>query len=115
MSNVEPPLTHIKINQLSTYVAAHTVSSTAFQTRLSKEYLNQLQVRTKWKIDKCQDLSNGVLVLIKDGILSPMNWIIGLIPEVASGNGMVRVATVKTSNGVFKKPATRLCLLPINH
>lgn len=41
--------------------------------------------------------------------------LLGKIVAVQSGNdGIVCVITVKTANGLFKRPIAKLCLLPLH-
>lgn len=85
-----------------------------FWRQWSSEYLSQLQSRPKW-LKTTQNLDIGNLVLIKDERLPPLNWLMGRIVEIHPGNdGLVRVASVRTKNGVLKRPITKLCLLPID-
>ncbi|KAJ8974515.1 hypothetical protein NQ317_000317 [Molorchus minor] len=72
----------------------------------------QLQTRTKWKEKHPELLQPGVLVLIKDKNLPPLKWAMGRVMEVHKGaDGVVRVVTLKTAQGVFKRPASKLCII----
>ena len=56
----------------------------------------------------------GTLVTMKDERLQPMQWKMGRIIEVRPGDdGIVRVATVKTDSGKYKRTIKLLC--PILH
>nr|CAH7764606.1 unnamed protein product [Callosobruchus chinensis] len=81
--------------------------------RWSKEYISQLQQRHKWKTSLgAEVLKEGVLVLVKDDNLSPMNWRLGRIVSAHSGSdGVNRVFSVKTQQGLIKRSFSKLCPL----
>lgn len=86
-----------------------------FWKRWSKDYLQTLQQRNKWRFAK--DLENllNSLVLLKDDHSHPCQWKIGRIIEVHPGSdNVIRVVTVKTNNGVVKRAINKVCLLPID-
>ncbi|XP_071055150.1 uncharacterized protein [Onthophagus taurus] len=84
-----------------------------FWARWKRDYLHTLQQRSKWN-KKSLNLAAGDLVIIKNEQQPPLKWDTGRIIEVHPGkDGIVRVATVRTSTGVLKRPATKLCPLPI--
>ncbi|XP_046397751.1 uncharacterized protein LOC124164469 [Ischnura elegans] len=83
-----------------------------FWGRWSKEYLTGLQQRTLW-IKKKPNLSPGDLVMLKEENLPPLKWNLGRVIEVYPGeDGLVRVASVKTACGVWKRAISKLCPLP---
>lgn len=46
--------------------------------------------------------------------MPPSKWLLGRIVEVFPGlDGVVRVANVRTKNGVLKRSITKLSVLPI--
>lgn len=81
--------------------------------RWSREYLHTLIYRPKW--DKSGSSVNiGALVLIKDETLPPLKWCVGRVMETMVGqDGVVRVARVKTSSGLYIRPLNKLCPLPV--
>lgn len=80
--------------------------------RWNREYLNQLQVRDKWFRSKGPSLSIGTIVLIRDDNHPPHHWKIGRVTEThEDSEGVIRVATVRTIAGQFKR-AVRLLLCP---
>uniref|UniRef100_A0A8D8Y2Z5 Integrase catalytic domain-containing protein n=1 Tax=Cacopsylla melanoneura TaxID=428564 RepID=A0A8D8Y2Z5_9HEMI len=85
-----------------------------FWKRWTNEYLSSLQERTKWMKDAPIKLQVGMLVLIKSENTPVLSWLLGRIIEVfkSSSDGVARVALVKTSHGVYKRPAVKLCPLP---
>lgn len=85
----------------------------SFWARWVKEYLPTLAPRND--IRKRQDnVKPGDLVIIADGTLPRNIWPRGLIERVYPGpDGVVRSAEVRTRGGIFKRPARRLVVLPI--
>lgn len=85
----------------------------SFWKRWQTEYLHSLQQRPKW-MSRTKNLRNGDLVLIRDENLPPCKWLLARILETHPGSdGLVRVVTIKTKNGVFKRAISKVCLLPI--
>lgn len=84
-----------------------------FWTRWSKEYVNELQVRTKWWI--FDNIKVGTLVLIKDDNTPSYLWKIGRVVDVHKGaDNIVRVVSIKCSTGVKKRAVSKVCALPLN-
>jgi len=74
-------------------------------------YLNSLQQRSKWRSQQ-PDLQPGILVLLRENNLPPMSWKPAVISENFPGSdGHVRVVTMKTSSGQFKRPIHKLLAL----
>lgn len=83
-----------------------------FWKRWHSEYLNTLQQRSKWT-KTTTNLKPDQLVLIKHDSLPPLQWKLGRILQVHSGDdNVVRVAQVKTSTGTLTRPVIKLCPLP---
>lgn len=60
------------------------------------------------------------MVLLKDDNLPPLRWKLGRVVETfveifAGDNGIVRVATVQTEGGRFRRAIQKLCPLSINY
>ncbi|GJQ78231.1 hypothetical protein Trydic_g2560 [Trypoxylus dichotomus] len=86
-----------------------------FWQRWSREYLEQLQRRTKWSKEFGENLCVGQLVLVREDNVPSLAWSMGRITAVCPGkDGIARVAVIKTSRSEVKRPANRLCVLPIN-
>jgi hypothetical protein len=52
-------------------------------------------------------------VLLKDENLQPTRWVLGRITTIHPGqDGLVRIVTVRTKTGEFKRPLVKICLLP---
>ena len=82
-----------------------------FWRRWSKEYLGTLQQRTKWQREKPNLQPEDIVILKTDKVFS-CHWPIARILEVHPGqDGRVRVATIKTATGVYKRPTAKLALL----
>jgi len=56
-----------------------------FWNRWTTEYLNQLQQRQKWKLNKGTQLEIGQIVLVKQQGLAPLHWVIGRVENVQVG------------------------------
>lgn len=83
-----------------------------FWDRWSKEYLNQLQPRSKWWKSK-PNLEVGDLVLVHVDNAAPLQWTLGRVSELLPGTDRkVRVLTVKTKYGHIKRSINKVYLLP---
>ena len=75
--------------------------------------MSSLQERTKWRRNSTDLLQIDDVVLLKDENLPPLKWVVGKISALHPGkDGVVRVATVTTATGDFKRALTKLCVLP---
>ena len=82
-----------------------------FWSRWSKEYLHTLQTRTKWQREK-PNLQPEDIVILKEDKTFTCHWPLARIIAVHPGqDGLVRVATIKTATGVYKRPTVKLALL----
>ncbi|XP_075157660.1 uncharacterized protein LOC142230928 [Haematobia irritans] len=83
-----------------------------FSQRWKSEYVTELQRRYKWKTT-CNNVKENDFVVVKDDSLPPTEWRLGRITKVIRGNdNNVRVAEVKTQNGIIVRPIVKLCVLP---
>lgn len=83
-----------------------------FWARWSKEYIVELQHRTKWTSEKTA-LKLNSLVLVKEDNLPPLKWKLGRIVAVHPGpDGVNRVADIKTATGVIRRAFSKICPLP---
>lgn len=84
-----------------------------FARRWKEEYLKELHKRFKWKYPQ-RDYAVGDLVIIRQDNLPPNQWRLGRIEAVIRGNdSRVRVADVRTANGIVTRPIVKLILLPL--
>ncbi|KAG7299296.1 hypothetical protein JYU34_016216 [Plutella xylostella] len=81
--------------------------------RWRAEYLSQLSIRPKWRSPQ-PNIKEGDIVIIQDANLPPGKWALGRVLETHPGkDGYVRVVSVKTKNGVLKRPIVKLSRLPV--
>ncbi|EZA60058.1 hypothetical protein X777_15544, partial [Ooceraea biroi] len=108
---LEPSLEHVPTSRLSRWQSLRQTID-RFWTRWSREYLQRLQAVSKWKHPSRQ-IMVGSLVLLIDDRLPPSKWLLGrIIQTYAGADGLIRVATVRTADSVFKRPIVKLCPLP---
>lgn len=108
----DPKLEEIPMNRLARFQFLQQLNQ-GFWKRWSTEYLSHLQQRFKWT-ESITNIPVGSLVLIKHENLAPCHWPLGRIVEVHPGNdGVVRVATLKTTRGLLKRAVHKLCPLPL--
>lgn len=75
-------------------------------------YLHELQTRQKWNT-KSNPAREGMLVLVQQDNIPPLNWPIGIIDKLFPGSdGVSRVAIIRTKSGSYKRPVVKLCPLP---
>jgi len=108
----EPSRLDVPINRLERWTQLQAMVQ-GFWKRWHMEYLTSLHERTKWQLED-DNLKVDTLVVLKEPNLPPSKWILGRIQEVHAGqDDKVRVVTVKTAQGVFKRPITKLAILPL--
>ena len=82
-----------------------------FWQRWSQEYLSTLRKLVKWQ-QPTRNTSVGDIVVLHEDNMIPTKWPLGRVTETFSGSdGLVRVVSVKTQNGIFKRPIHKLALL----
>ncbi|KAK9721101.1 methyltransferase (DUF5641) [Popillia japonica] len=102
------PANRLKLHQRMQTIVGH------FWRRWSTEYLATLQQRTKWKVNSSNPIRKDDLVLLKEDHTPPSQWKLGRIQELHPGDdAVVRVVTVKTPAGTFRRSVTRVCVLPV--
>ena len=80
--------------------------------RWSNKYLAQLQRIVKWTTPN-KSLNVGDVVCVKSPTMGPTKWLLGRVMQEHRGeDGLVRVATIHTSQGIYKRPVTKLVPLP---
>lgn len=104
-------LTLEKLNRLDRYQMIDRMVQDYWK-RWHLEYLNTLQVRERWN-SPSKPIEIGTIVLLQQANTPPLQWPLGLIVEIFPGrDGVVRVVSVKTKNGIFKRPVIKVCPLP---
>lgn len=112
----EENLEHVKDNSLSRFQRIQSLKQ-GFWRRWSNEYLSELQIRSKWKASDGSEkrMERGALVLVKEDGVPPQRWVLARIVDLHPGSdGVVRVATIKTVQGIYKRPLVKLCQLPVD-
>ena len=83
-----------------------------FARRWKNEYITGLQTRVKWKTEQ-RNIQPEDFVVVKDDSLPPTEWRLGRVNKVIYGKDKkVRVAEIKTQNGVIVRSIAKLCRLP---
>lgn len=109
----ERDLTTVALSSLSRYKRVEQLRQ-SFWKRWSKEYISELQSRTKWK-DKGEDIRTGTLVLIKEDGLPPLKWRLGRVTALFPGkDGVSRVAEIRHATGTIKRAFSKICPLEID-
>lgn len=98
----------VPANRLSTWEHISKVRQD-FWARWSFEYLNELQIRTKW-IKNGPKIVVGAVVPIKDKNQSCTQWTMSRISKLRPGEDGIERAAVGRE---IKRSTNRLCLLPI--
>ncbi|XP_018375481.1 PREDICTED: uncharacterized protein LOC108769151 [Trachymyrmex cornetzi] len=108
----EKPVEGIPANRLSRWQYVQQIKQQFWQ-RWSREYLHSLQQRNKWYASK-SPIDVGQVVILMEDHAPPLSWNLGRIQELHPGeDGVTRTVTVRTPKGIYKRPITRLCILPI--
>ncbi|XP_018374002.1 PREDICTED: uncharacterized protein LOC108768167 [Trachymyrmex cornetzi] len=107
----EEPVEGIPANRLSRWQIQQIKQQ--FWRRWSREYLHSLQQRNKWYASK-SPIDVGQVVILMEDHAPPLSWNLGRIQELHPGEeGVTRTVTVRTAKGIYKRPITWLCILPI--
>ena len=86
-----------------------------FWEKWSRDYLVGLQTRNKWLREE-RNLEKGELVVVHEDNVAPQKWIMGRVLETVAGkDGKVRVASIRTQNGVISRAIHKLALLPLEY
>lgn len=110
----KPSYLNVPANRLSRWQYLNQLRD-HFWSKWSREYLSTLQSRAKWT-RKHPNIEIDTVVLLAEDNQPPQNWKLGRIVAVFPGNdGVVRVADVKTSTGVFRRAVSKLAPLPLQN
>lgn len=108
----EVDYTNINVNRLKFWNLCSKLKQD-FWNVWYKDYLTELQNRTKWKHNNV-NLNKGDLVIVKMSNVAPMRWPMGRIVKVVPGpDGKIRVAHVKMADKVYVRSYRTLCPLPM--
>lgn len=104
------PLDNIKETNLRRYEKLEKIRQ-HFWNRWQKEYVAELQQRTKWKTNLGK-LKIGDLVLLQEDHAPPLKWRLGRVKRLFPGpDNISRVADIDTLRGCVRRPLVRLCPL----
>ncbi|XP_076656367.1 uncharacterized protein LOC143361012 [Halictus rubicundus] len=84
----ERDVSDIATNRLSVWEHIQKMKQ-HFWTRWYKEYLNELNIRSKWRNNPTAHLHIGTLILLKEDNLPPLQWKLGRITEIHPGEDNV--------------------------
>ena len=77
----------------------------------SSEYTTSLKRYTKW-YHSSTNICVGDIVILQEDNLIPTKWPLARVIEVHPGkDDLVRVVTVKTSSGTYKRPISKIAFL----
>ena len=101
----------VQLNRLSRYQMIDRIVQD-FWERWRREYLHTLQSRAKWTKDTTPIQTGTVVVLAQDNV-PPLRWPLGIVEQVHPGtDGGVRVVSVRTRSGTYRRPVGKVCALP---
>lgn len=110
----EPDITNVNTNRLTRWRRLSHYSQIIWK-KWSREYLNQLQERKRWAVEKGPKLDIGTVVLVRDENLSPLYWKLGRVTSVQRGpDEIIRSAEVKLEKGSITRAVRKLCPLPFD-
>ena len=82
-----------------------------FWSRWSNEYITILNKYTKWP-HRSRNVSVGDIVILRDEVLFPTDWPLAKVIDVHPGrDDLVRVVTVRTAKGTYKRPVTKVVVV----
>ena len=82
-----------------------------FWQRWSSEYITSLKRYTKWH-HPSRNICVGDIVILQEDNLIPSKWPLARVIKVHAGkDDFVRVVTVKTNSGTYKRPISKIALL----
>ena len=75
------------------------------------QYVTALNKFSKWTRPS-KNVSIGDIVILRDETLFPTKWPLAKVVDVHPGrDNFVRVVTVKTMKGIYKRPITKVVVL----
>ena len=79
-----------------------------FWKRWSEEYIVELNKYMKW-LHESRNVGVGDIVLLRDATLFPTRWPLARVIDVH--DNLVRVVTLRTEKGEYKRPVTKIAML----
>ena len=77
----------------------------------SREYLQNLQKRSKWQQSQ-DNIKTGDIVLIKNENMAPTYWPLARVIKTHPGSdGLIRVVTLRTGKSTYQRPIHKLVKL----
>lgn len=111
-SVVDPNLQHLNESRLSIWQRLQQMQQNLWE-RWDKEYIAELQQRSKWR-SSFPNLPPNTFVLVKEDNLSPSKWKLERIEQIHVGaDSIARVASLCMSSGVIRRTLVKLCTLPL--
>lgn len=108
----EPDLDGIPENRLAAYQKSQRFTQQLWK-KWSQLYLSDLQNRTKWTVRR-NNIVVGTMVVLKEDNQPPLTWQLARVTETHAGSdGNIRVVTVKTKDGSYRRAISKICILPI--
>ena len=82
-----------------------------FWQRWSTEYISSLRRYTKWH-HPTRNVQVGDVVVVQEDNMVPTKWPFAKVIQTHTGkDGFVRVVTMKTATGTYKRPVTKIAVL----
>jgi hypothetical protein len=82
-----------------------------FWQRWQNEYLSSINRYNKWK-HPSRNVAPGDVVVLQESGIAPTKWPLGRVLETHPGqDNLVRVVTVKTAQGVYTRPVSKIAVL----
>lgn len=108
LTNLDDSSAALRQNWLTSQILANQ-----YWKRWVSDYLPEITRRSKW-FQQPKPIAVGDIVVIADPKMPRNCWLKGkIIGTRVSSDGQVRSATVRTANGVYDRPATKLAVLDI--
>ena len=107
----DPALAYRSISILSRWQLCQALVRHLWQ-RWSSDYLVSLRRTAKWHRPSA-NLQVGDVVILREDNVTPSKWPLARVMIVHKGqDSLVRVVTVKTSTGTYRRPVRKVVLLP---
>ena len=82
-----------------------------FWQRWSTEYISSLRHYTQWH-HPTRNVQVGDVIILPEDNMVPTKWPLAKVIQTHTGkDGLVRVVTIKTATGTYKRPVTKIALL----